>query len=351
MFKKEQLTLGIDIGSSNIKLVQLKRVGGGYELLKFEMVPVKDGVIVDGAIMDKSSITNSLAELLKKANINKGQACIGLSGQSSLIIKRVTLPYMTDKELSLSIKFEAQQFIPFDLSAVSIDYYILDKTPKPDNTMDVILVAVNNDLLNDYLEILGNVGLEVVVVDAKQFALSNMFELNYGLVDQKNIAIADIGANSITLNIVQKGTPIFWRESVIGSTYHTEVIENAFNIPREDAERLKKGMAIEGISPEEAESIINKASDELYADIYRSLEVFKSNFYNETVEKIAICGGASLIKNFATDMAHRIDIEVEVIDPFRKIHIPDKLNPSYLKEIAPLAAVAVGLAIRRPGDR
>lgn len=351
MFAKEQTTLGIDLGSSFIKLVQFKKTKEGYELAKFEMIPVQQGIIVDGAINNKTIITNSLIELLRKANITKGQAVIGLSGQSYLIIKRITLPFMSEEELNLSIKYEAQQFIPFDLSTVSLDFHILDKSPNADNQMDVIVAAVNRDVMNDYIEVLRNAGLETAIVDTKQFALSNMYEYNYGISDQKNIALADIGANTTTLNIVQNGVPIFWRESAIGSNYHTDAIESTCNISREDAERLKKGFPIEGISPEDAEAVIKKASDELYADIYRSLEVFRSNFYNEDVNKIAICGGTALIKDFASEMSQRIDMEVEVIDPFRKISIPDKINPSFIKEMAPIAGVAVGLALRTEGDR
>ncbi len=351
MFAKEQFPIGIDIGSSFIKLVQFKKSGNGYELSKFDILPVQQGIIADGAIVDKKILTRTLAELLRKTNISKGQACIGLSGQSSLIIKRITVPFMTEDELNLSIKFEAQQFIPFDLNAVSLDFHIIDKTPNADNQMEVLIVAVNKDLMNDYLEVISSVGLETVVVDTKQFALSNMYEFNYGVSEQRNIAIADIGASTVTLNIVQNGLPIFWRESTVGSNYHTDAIESTFNIPREDAERLKRGFPIEAISSEEAQSVIQKASDEIYADIYRSLEVFRSNFYNEEVYKIAICGGAALIKDFASSMSQRIDMEVDVIDPFRKIAIPDKINPSYIKEIVPIAAVAVGLALRRSGDR
>lgn len=351
MFTSKQLPIGLDIGSSYIKMVQLKAARNGYELSKFDMQPIQPGIIIDGAISDKKGLTGFLVELFKKANISKEDASIGLSGQSSLIIKRISLPFMTEDELNLSIRYEAQQLIPFDLEAVTLDFHIIDKTPEPDNQMEVLLVAVNKDLLNDYIEVTRNAGIELVVVDTNQFALSNMYEFNYGISEFRNIALVNVGANTTTLNIMQKGAPIFWRESAIGSNHHTEVLENSFNLVREDAERLKKGFPIEGISAEDAQSIINKASDEIYAEIYRSLEVFRSNFYNEEVNKIVFSGGAALIKNFCSLMSQRIDMEVEVADPFRKISIPDKINSSYIKEIAPIAAVAVGLALRQAGDR
>lgn len=351
MFNSKQLPIGIDIGSSYIKLVQLKGSRNDYALSKFDMLPIQPGIITDGVISDKKGLIGFLAELFKKANINKGEASIGLSGQSSLIIKRISLPFMTEDELNLSIKYEAQQFIPFDLDAVILDFHIIGKASGSDNQMEVLLVAVNKDLLSDYTEVIRHAGLETVVIDTNQFALSNMYEFNYGVSELRNIALVNVGANTTILNIMQKGTPIFWRESAIGSNYHTEVLESSFNLIREDAERLKKGFPIEGISSEEAQSVINKASDEIYAEIYRSLEVFRSNIYNEEVNKIVISGGAALIKGFSSLLSQRIDMEVEVADPFRKISIPDKINPSYVKEMSPIATVAVGLALRRAGDR
>ncbi len=351
MFAKKQSTIGIDIGSSYIKAVQLKASGSGYELANFEMLPIKPGIIVDGAITDKKGLTGFLLEFLKKANISRGQASIGLSGQSSLIIKRISLPLMTEDELNLSIKYEAQQYIPLNLDEVVVDFHIIGKTPDENNQMEVLLVAVNKALLNDYVEVIQNSGLELVVVDTNQFALSNMFEFNYGISEERNIALVNVGANTTFLNIMQKGSPIFWKESAVGSNYHTEVLESTFNLNREDAERLKKGFPIEGIESDDAKSVINKASDEIYAEIYRSLEVFRSNFYNEEVNKVFITGGAALIKDFPSLMAQRIDMQVEVADPFRKISIPDRINPSYIKEIGPIAAVAVGLALRQAGDR
>lgn len=351
MFTNKQLPIGLDIGSSHIKMVQLKASKNSYELSKFDMLPIQPGLIADGAISDKKGLIGSLLELFRKANISKGLASIGLSGQSSLIIKKISLPFMTEDELNLSIKFEAQQFIPFDLDAVVLDFHIIGKTQDADNQMEVLLVAVNKDILSDYTEVVRHAGLEPVVIDTNQFALSNMYEFNYGISELRNIALVNVGANTTILNIMQKGAPIFWRESAIGSNHHTEALESSFNLIREDAERLKKGFPIEGISSEDAQSVISKASDEIYAEIYRSLEVFRSNVYNEEVNKIILSGGAALIKNFSSLLSQRIDMQVEVADPFRKISIPDKINPSYIKEMSPIAAVAVGLALRQAGDR
>ena len=351
MFADKQLPIGVDIGSSYIKVVQLKDTKKGYELSFFDMLPIQPGIIADSGIADKQRLVEFLKELLKRAGISKGEAAIGLSGQSSVIIKRVSMPLMTGAELDLSIKYEAEQYIPLDLNAVAMDYHIIGPKSPTDNQMEVLLVAVKKDLLNDYVESIRSSGLEPAVVDVQQFALNNMYELNYDVTKIKNVALVNVGASSTSVNILQDGIPLFLRESDVGSNYHTEMLEKTFGLPREDAERLKKRFPIEGVPPGEAQSVINKASDEIYAEVYRSIEVFRSNFYEQEVNKIILCGGAALIKDFAFLMSQRLDVEVEIVDPFRKIFIPEKLNPSFIKEMAPIAATAVGLALRQAGDR
>ncbi len=346
MFAKKISNIGLDIGSSLIKGVQLQRKGNAYELIKFEMLPIKNGLIENGVIVDKNGLIDFLREFLRKANFFKNQSVIGLSGQHSLFIKRITVPLMTEDELRLSIKYEAQQHIPLDIDEVVIDFHIIGKVPYSESKMEILLVAVKKEYLNDYIEVIQNVGLKLVIVDANQSALSNMFEFNYGIPEDRNVALVDVGANITALSVIQNGVPIFWREVALGSNYHTEALMKAFNLNRGDAERLKKGLPIEGINQEDAKAVMVRASDEIYAEIYRSLEAFRSNFYNEEVNKIYLSGGSALIKDFAPMMSQRIDIMVEVVDPFKRISIPEKLNPQYIKEIAPIAGVAVGLALR-----
>jgi type IV pilus assembly protein PilM len=349
MFADKQPPIGIDIGSSYIKIVQLKETKKGYELALFDMLPIQHGLITENGISNKGKLAEFVKELLKKANVSKGQAVFGLSGQSSVIIKRVSLPLMAESELNLSIKYEAEQHIPLDLDSVAIDFHIIGPKSEDENQMEVWLVAVKKDLLNNYVEVLRMVGLEPAVADVQQFALSNMYEFNYDISKMRNVALVNIGANTTNVNISQEGSPLFLRESDVGSNYQTEMLEKTFGLPREDAERLKKGFPIEGVSQAEAQSIINKASDEIYAEVYRSIEVFRSNVYNEQVSKIILLGGAALIKDFGFLMSQRLDIDVEIADPFRKIIIPDKMNSAYIREMAPIAGIAVGLALRRAG--
>ncbi|BCB95497.1 pilus assembly protein PilM [Dissulfurispira thermophila] len=350
MFKRKN-PIGLDIGSAYIKAVQLNDTKTGYELVLFDMIPIQQGVIIDGMVEDKPALIASIKELLKKINVKKSDAVIGVSGHSSVVIKRITIPLMTEEELGASMKYEAEQYVPFDINDVEIDFQILGPRAEEDGQMDVVLVAVKKSVIKDYNDVVSQAGLEPIIMDVDSFALSNMYEVNYGIEERKNIALVNIGASTTNINILQNGVPVFTRDSAIGSSHHTDALEKEFGIHREDAEQLKLGHSIEGISYGDVQLVINSASEEIYSELHMSFEYFKSSVAEEDIDKIILSGGASLIKGFSEAMADRLGIEVEVVNPFKNIKISEKLDVSYIREIAPIAAVAVGFGIRRAGDR
>jgi type IV pilus assembly protein PilM len=350
MFLGKKGTIGLDIGSSYIKIVQLKDLKGGYELELFDVLPLPPELIVDGSIIDSFRLVDSLKELLRKSKVKTKDSVIGIAGHSSVIIKRISLPEMSEEELSESIKFEAEQYVPFDIEEVSLDFQILGPKSEP-GQMDVILVAVKKDIINEYVSVVKEAGFNPVIVDVNSFALENMYEINYEIEPDKNVAIVNIGASTINMNILKGGISVFTRDSAIGSNLHTETLQREFNLTYENAERLKKGEPVENVSSDDAFSVIESASDEIISEVNRSFEYFRSSVVHEDINEVVLSGGCALIKNFLKPFAERIGVETKVIDPFRNIKIPKKFDVTYIEEIAPMAAVAVGLAIRRPGDR
>jgi type IV pilus assembly protein PilM len=350
MFLGKKGTIGLDIGSSYIKIVQLKDLKGGYELELFDVLPLPPELIVDGSIIDSFRLIDSLKELLRKSKVKTKDSVIGIAGHSSVIIKRISLPEMSEEELSESIKFEAEQYVPFDIEEVSLDFQILGPKSEP-GQMDVILVAVKKDIINEYVSVVKEAGFNPVIVDVNSFALENMYEINYEIEPDKNVAIVNIGASTINMNILKGGISVFTRDSAIGSNLHTETLQREFNLTYENAERLKKGEPVENVSSDDAFSVIESASDEIISEVNRSFEYFRSSVVHEDINEVVLSGGCALIKNFLKPFAERIGVETKVIDPFRNIKIPKKFDVTYIEEIAPMAAVAVGLAIRRPGDR
>jgi len=350
MFLGKKGTIGLDIGSSYIKIVQLKDLKGGYELELFDLLPLPPELIVDGSIIDSFRLLDSLKELLRKSKVKTKDSVIGIAGHSSVIIKRISLPEMSEEELSESIKFEAEQYVPFDIEEVNLDFQILGPKSEP-GQMDVILVAVKKDIINEYVSVVKEAGFNPVIVDVNSFALENMYEINYEIEPDKNVAIVNIGASTINMNILKGGISVFTRDSAIGSNLHTETLQREFNLTYENAERLKKGEPVENVSSDDAFSVIESASDEIISEVNRSFEYFRSSVVHEDINEVVLSGGCALIKNFLKPFAERIGVETKVIDPFRNIKIPKKFDVTYIEEIAPMAAVAVGLAIRRPGDR
>jgi type IV pilus assembly protein PilM len=338
-------SIGLDIGSGYLKVVQLKDTKGGYELELFDMLPLPPELIVDGSIIDSLRLIDSLKELVKKAKIKTKDAVISIAGHSSVIIKRVSLPEMSEEELSESIKFEAEQYIPFDIEDVNLDFQILG--PKEEaGQMDVMLVAVKKDIINEYLSVVKESGLNPVIVDVNSFALENIYEVNYEIEPDKNIAIVNIGASTINMNILKGGISVFTRDSAVGSNLHTEALQREFNLTYETAERLKKGEAVENVSPQDALSVMDLASEEIIGEVKRSLE-----YFHEDINEVILSGGCALVKDFPKLLAEKIGIEVKVMEPLKNIKIPKRFDITYIEEMVPMAVVAAGLALRRPGDR
>lgn len=345
MFFGGKSTIGLDIGSGYLKIVQLKDLKGGYELELFEMLPLPPELVVDGSIIDSLRLVDSLKELARKAKVKSKDVVISMAGHSSVIIKRVALPDMSEEELYESIKFEAEQYIPFDIEDVNLDFQILGPKEEP-GQMDVILVAVKRDIINEYLSVVKESGFNCQIVDVNSFALENIYEVNYEIESGKNIALVNIGASTINMNILKGGMSAFTRDSAVGSNLHTEVLQREFNLTYDVAERLKRGETVENISPQDAFSVMELASEEIIGEVNRSLE-----YFHEDINEVVLSGGCALVKDFPKLLAEKIGVETKVLQPFKNIKIPKKFDMTYIEEVAPILAVAAGLALRRPADR
>jgi len=345
MFFGGKSTIGLDIGSGYLKIVQLKDTKDGYELELFDILQLPPELIVDGSIIDSLRVVDSLKELARKAKIKSKDVVISMAGHSSVIIKRVALPDMSEEELHESIKFEAEQYIPFDIEDVNLDFQILGPKEEP-GQMDVILVAVKRDIINEYLSVVKEAGFNCQIVDVNSFALENIYEVNYEIESGKNIALVNIGASTINMNILKGGMSVFTRDSAVGSNLHTEVLQREFNLTYDVAERLKRGETVENISPQDAFSVMELASEEIIGEVNRSLE-----YFHEEINEVVLSGGCALVKDFQKLLAEKIGVETKILQPFKNIKIPKKFDMTYIEEVAPILSVATGLALRRPADR
>lgn len=349
--RKKEL-IGLDIGSGAIKLVQLKKAKKGYQLQKFGVKALDSELIVDGTVMDAGRVISGIKELLEEQSIKTKDVALSVSGHS-VIVKKINVPTMTEEELSESIKWEAEQYIPFDINDVNIDFQILNAAGPQDgkDQMEVLLVAVKKDKLAEYTTLVTEAGLNPVVVDVDAFTLENMFGINYDFGENEIVALVNIGASVMNINILKGGMFTFTRDISIGGNRYNEMIQREFNVGYEQAERAKRTEPVEGIDPAALLNIMNNLNSEISSEVMRSFDYFKTTSTNENIDRIFISGGASKVPNLLANLSEKSGIQVEIVNPFNKIEIPQKLFDSdFVQEMAPLAAVGVGLAIRSVGD-
>ena len=349
LFSKKIEPIALDIGSTFIKLVQLKGSNRNYQLVKFGMIPLPPEVIVEGAVMDAGRVVDAIKELLSAQKVTAKEVVISVSG-SSVIIKRVSVADMTDEELAESIKWEAEQYIPFSIDDVNVDFQKLG-AGAAEGQADVLLVAVKKDKINDYVNLVKEAGLEPVVMDVDAFALANMYELNYD-VEAGTTALLNIGASVMNINILKDGASIFTRDITVGGNRYTEALQRDFGLTYEDAEKVKRGEDAEGTDKEQIASVMSSVTEDIVAETQRSFEFFRSTTGNEKVSRVLVTGGCARIGHFTSMLSERLEIPVEVANPFKNVKIDTKkFDTAIIEDSSPLCAVAVGLAIRRPGDR
>ncbi len=349
LFSRRIEPIALDIGSTFIKLVQLKGTKGNYQLVKFGVVPLPPEVIVEGAVMDAGRVVEAIKELLTEQQVKTKEAVISVSG-SSVIIKRISVADMSEEELSESIKWEAEQYIPFSIDDVNVDFQKLGPGAQ-EGQADVLLVAVKKDKINDYINLVKEAGLEPVVLDVDAFALANMYELNYEM-ESGITALLNIGASVMNINILKDGMSIFTRDITVGGNRYTEALQREFGLTYEDAEKVKRGETVAGPDTQQVASVMSSVTEDIVAETQRSFDFFRSTTGSEKVTRVLVSGGCARIGNFTAVLSERIEIPAEITNPFKNIKVdPKRFNPASLQEAGPQSAVAVGLAIRRPGDR
>ncbi len=356
---KGRLALGLDIGSNSVKLIQLKEVRRrgevGFALQSFGMKPLPPEAIVDGALMNSTAIVQAIQELISELKIKQRDVAIGVSGHS-VIIKKISMPRMTQDELEESIQWEAEQYIPFDVKDVNIDTQILNADAN-DQTgqMDVLLVAAKKDMINDYTTVVSEAGLTPVVVDVDAFAVQNMFGANYDLPTNETVVLINAGASVVNINILTNGYTVFTRDVTIGGNQFTEEIQKQLNVSYEEAEALKIGGGrndADAVVPQEVERVMSQVAEQVAGEIQRSLDFYAGTAAEANFSKVFISGGTAKIPALFKTIENRVGVPVEILNPFKNIEIDNRrFDPNFIMDVAPMAAVAVGLALRKPGDK
>lgn len=351
---RKKALVGIDIGTHSIKIARLRQKGASYQLLNFGVMPLRPEAIVDGVIADSDTVVEAVRNLIRMEKIRTKDVATSVSGQS-VIVKRIRMPQMTERELTEAIPLEAEQHIPFEITDVNLDFQILPSLHGEEavgNQMDVLLVAARKEKIRDYTNLLLASGLNPVVVDIDVFALENEFEVMHGY-ESGVIALVDIGATTMNINILKSGQTLFQRDIAIGGNRYTAMIQKELQVSYDQAEGLKMGVGFtDKRRQDEVLSILMAVSEEVGEEIQRSFEFFRTTATDDVIDRMVISGGCARMKGLDRFLSNRLGLPVTVANPFQGLRYSEKLfDPDYLQDMAPVAAVSIGLALRRVNDR
>lgn len=347
---REQL-VGLDIGSHSIKLVDLAHSKGRYRLRQFATAPLPPDVIVDGAVMDSGAIIEVVRDLISKARIKNRRVALSISG-FSVIIKNITVGFMSEEELLDFIQWEAAQYIPFDIEDVNIDFQILGQNRDNPDQMDVLLVAAKKEIISDYETLMRESGLDTQVIDVDSFAVETMYENLFGIAHEEVLGLINIGASTMNFNIVKGPLSLLTRDVCMGGKQLTEEIQKQYKLRYEEAEALKLGGAGDWAQYKNFDRLLKNACDLFAGEIQRSLDFFYANFPDEHVQRLGLCGGAAKTPGLLEHIKERVGVETFLINPFERLSYSSKeFEDSQLSSMGPIAAVGVGLAMRRAGDK
>jgi type IV pilus assembly protein PilM len=343
-FGGSDTVVGLSIGSSSIKLVELKKSRKTWNLLHFGIVQLPEDVIINREIMNPVAVTESIKTLLQQMKLKTKFVCTSLSG-TSMIIKRMTLEVPNPKELQDQVFWEAEQYLPFDVAEVVMDYQTLSRSK--DAKTDVLLVAVKKTVLDSYMTCIEDAGLVPKVVDVDFFALQNLYELNYPTPKpEEAIAVVDIGACSIKVVVIHNGIPVFTKDSSIGGKNLTAEIQRHLDLSYADAEALKTGSQ-EG-TPQEVSELMGVMNENLATEIKRALDFYGASSAGAPISGILLAGGSAKIPGLSQVVENHLSgLPVSLLNPFNMIsYDPGVFTPEYMNSIAPIASIAVGLALR-----
>lgn len=338
--------VGVDIGSSSVKAVELQGKPGNLQLVSLGYENLQADSIVDGQIMELNDVSNVIANIFREHQIKTDRVAAGVSGHS-VIVKNIVVPQMTKEELEESIEWHAEEHIPFDISDVSLDYQIIGSAP---DALHVLMAACKRDKLANVKQAIQLAGKLPAVIDVDAFALQNCYEVNYQPTPGQIVALLNIGASTMNINILNGTRSVFTRDVSVGGNQYTSLLQRELGLTHEQAEAVKRGLPLpEGTEERAIKPILETVSDILALEIQKTMDFYRAiaEEGGGTVQKIYISGGGSKLPGLTEYLASRFEVTVEVFNPFLQIKVDvRRFDPDYMREVIPEMVVAVGLALR-----
>jgi type IV pilus assembly protein PilM len=347
MWKRTNKSMvGVDIGSSSVKAVELQGKNGDFQLVSLGYESLQPDSVVDGQIMELNSVSSAIGNIFNEHKIKTTKVAAGVNGHS-VIVKNIVLPQMSQEELQESFAWHAEEHIPFDISDVNLDYHVTDST---DEAIHVLMAACKRDKVANLKQAIQLAGKQPTVIDVDAFALQNCYELNYDPQPGEVVGLLNIGASTTNINILNGNRSVFTRDASFGGNQYTSLLQKELGLTFEQAEQVKRGMPLpDGSENVETAPILETVSDILALEIQKTMDFYRATVEDSSsaVEKILVSGGGSKLSGLIEFLSKQFEIPVEIFDPFKKIKIDSRgFDPEYMREIVPEMAIAVGLALR-----
>lgn len=348
MFRKKignRGLVGLDIGSSSVKAVELTGKPGALSLVNLGFEGLQPDTVVDGQIMELNDVSGVISGLFASHQFKTDRVAAGVSG-SSVIVKNIIVPQMTREELEESIDWHAEEHIPFEISDVSLDYQVVGSGA---DSLHVLMAACKRDFVANLKQAIQLAGKQPAVIDVDAFALQNCYEINYEPSDSLAVALLNVGASTMNINILRGVKSVFTRDVSVGGNQYTSLLQKELGLTYEQAELVKRGNAAPGgFEGVDIDGALETVSDMLALEISKTFDFYRATADDDgSVQKILISGGGSKLKGLPEYLSNRFEIPVERLDPFRRISFDARrFDPDYMREVVPEMAVAVGLALR-----
>lgn len=349
MFFGEKKIIALDIGTSSVKLAEIDSSRRGPVLKKFAVHPLSPGAVNGGEIVDAGQVAAAIESLVKGSKSKRKHVATGMWG-SSVIVKKIAMPQMEDKLVAEQIKWEAEQYIPFDINEISLEHHILRNKSSSMESMEVLLVAAKQEFVFRFMEAIESAGMKCAVIDVSGFALANCFEANYGVVDGI-VSLVNIGAGVTNLVVVEKGEVIFCRDVPVGGSTFTSEINKQMGVSIGEAEALKISASLGQEVPEEVNNIIQMTNEQVVDEIRNSFEFFSATSGGISANRMFVSGGSIFVPGLVDQVARAAGLSYEVFDPFARVtYDPKALSAEYISQIKAISPIALGLAMRKLGD-
>lgn len=346
----EKKLVAIDIGTSSIKLAEVESSRRGQVLKRFAVYPLNPGLVQGGEIVDAATVAGCIQSLVKQNRVKTKFASTGLWG-GSVIVKKISMPKMEPALVAEQIKWEAEQYIPFDVNEISLEHYILPQRTGASESMEVLLVAAKQDFVFRSVESIESAGLTCSVLDVSAFALANCFEANYGQLDG-TVALLNIGAAVTNLVVLDKGEIIFCRDIPVGGSAYTAEIAKAMGVSQTEADSLKISASLGQEVPAEVNNIITAASEQVIEEIRNSFEFYTATAAGSAIQRLYVSGGSIFIPGLIEQLSKSVSAPYEVFDPFLKMTYDQKaFTADYISQIKAISPIAIGLAMRKPNEK